>query len=113
MSSTPTMPDPPVDLAEAGARLWRSVASTYSLDVVEQEALRQACYLVDLAGRIEVQIDEEGLVMRTSQGPTVSRLLTEVRQARAAAVAMLRTLAVIGTREAPEQPPAARGRGRR
>lgn len=113
MTDTPTMPPPPEVLAEDGARLWRSVAGTYALDDVEQEALRQACLLVDLAATIEARIAEDGITYMTSQGPTVSRLLTELRQARAAAVGILRTLAVIGTREAPEQPPAARARGRR
>jgi hypothetical protein len=60
---------PPDGLAEAGARLWRSVVAEHEIkDVASRETLYQICVAADRAVECKAQIDREGPSVKTNSG---------------------------------------------
>ena len=56
-------------LAEAGQSLWDKVMDEYSIqDCGGQELLLEACQCLDLAERLQKRIEQDGLVITTSNG---------------------------------------------
>jgi hypothetical protein len=56
-----TAPDPPPELAEGGATLWRAILSeTRFRKAAQLEVLRQACLCRDKADRLRQQIEDTG-----------------------------------------------------
>jgi hypothetical protein len=64
-----TAPDPPPELAEGGATLWRSILSeTRFRKAAQLEVLRQACLCRDKADRLRREIETTGDANLTEDG---------------------------------------------
>jgi len=71
----------PAGLAEAGAKLWRSVAEGFELDVHEELLLTQACRTADILDRLDVEARANPVTVINVKGDRVAHpALTESRQ---------------------------------
>lgn len=71
----------PAGLADAGRRLWASVATDYELDVHEQLLLHQACRCVDTLDRLAAVAADAPVTVTNAKGDEVPHpTLTESRQ---------------------------------
>jgi hypothetical protein len=64
--------DIPRSLGLHGQRLWSQVQAEYQIsDIGGREILCQACELLDRAERLREEIDRDGEIIRTKNGPRV------------------------------------------
>jgi hypothetical protein len=93
-STSTDLAAPPSTLGKAGAKLWRSIMSEYSIeDSGGREMLSQACASMDRIAECVDSIAHDGLVVRTKQGPKENPLLKHELALRSFVV---RTLARLG-----------------
>lgn len=79
------MPNQPAprSLGAAGRKLWRSIASEYTLRADELSILEDACRETDIIERLEDELKDSPLMVKGSMGQLVaSPLVSEVRQHR-------------------------------
>jgi len=83
----------PAHFAREGRRLWSEIVSSYDLRPDEVRVLADACREADLVERLEVELRDEPLMVKGSQGQLVaSPLVSEVRQHRTVLAGLLRGL---------------------
>jgi len=83
----------PTHFAREGKRLWWEIVSSYDLRPDEVRVLADACREADLVERLEVELRDEPLMVKGSQGQLVaSPLVSEVRQHRTVLAGLLRGL---------------------
>jgi hypothetical protein len=105
-------PKPPCDLGEVGLSLWRDIVTAYEFDDRgSYETLAQACAAADRAAACAVQIEKDGVLIRTKGGMRDHPLIKHEIAARSFVV---RTLARLGldlepVRAGPGRPAGARG----
>lgn len=101
--ATPPNPtDPPANLGQHGAALWKTVLSEYDLpDCGGQEMLRQACAALDRAESCADHIREHGEMIATRTGARENPLLKHELSSRAFVV---RTLHRLGLDVEPVRP---------
>ncbi|MBN9610994.1 MAG: hypothetical protein BGO26_16665 [Actinobacteria bacterium 69-20] len=87
-------PDPPKGLQASGRALWRAVLRDYELDEHETVILREACRTADLCDTLQAQIDQDGIMGETSQGPRVNPCAAEIRQQRVTFARLLTALRI-------------------
>lgn len=76
-----TTPAPPMELRDAGKRLWLSALADYELDEHELALLLQACRTADYLDRLAADAANAPLLIKNSRGDDVANpLLTESRQ---------------------------------
>jgi len=59
---------PPVELGDAGRKLWADVLATYALEAHERVILREACEVTDLLSILNAQVRREGPTVPTPGG---------------------------------------------
>jgi hypothetical protein len=85
--------EPPPDLQETGAHLWRTIQQQYQIhDSGGLAMLRLACQSQDRAESCRRRIDEDGLMLRTKAGPKEHPLLKAELGARSFTVRTLQRL---------------------
>lgn len=88
-------PEPPEELGEAGARLWRDVRRDWRLRPDEDRLLLAACRTMDELGRMEAALAAADPVVAGSKGQTRAHpLIAEVRAHRLALKALLAGLGI-------------------
>jgi phage terminase small subunit len=89
-------PRAPQSLGKAGRSLWRSVTSDFDLDPAEVTALGQACRLLDLLARADVElIEADSLTVEGSTGqPRAHPLLEATNEMRRTLGELLSRLAL-------------------
>jgi hypothetical protein len=89
-----TSPEPPVDLADAGRRLWSSVLDDFELGEHEVQLLVSACRCADTIEGLDALVAQEGLMSESSQGSRVHPAVVEARSQRLAFARLLAALNV-------------------
>ena len=88
--------EPPRKLKEAGCALWYSIQSEFKIeDSGGIEVLVQCCEAADRLETLAAQIDKDGEVVCTKQGPREHPLLKSELANRSFIVKSLRTLGVL------------------
>ena len=87
-------PKPPPGLRRSGRALWRAVMTDYVLDEHETTILREACRTADSLDALQAQVEADGLMSTTSQGPRVHPALVEARQQRITFARLLTALRI-------------------
>jgi len=81
---------PPRSLGSHGQRLWSQVQAEYQIsDIGGREILCQACELLDRAERLREEIDSDGEIIRTKNGPRVHPGINQETHLRVAIGKML------------------------
>ncbi len=94
----------PAHFAREGKRLWSEIVSSYDLRPDEVRVLADACREADLVERLEVDLRDEPLMVKGSQGQLVaSPLVSEVRQHRMVLSALLKALKLPDTNATAKQ----------
>jgi phage terminase small subunit len=94
------VPEPPRELGEAGAALWRDVRREWRLRADEAAILEAACHTLDEIVWMEAELDGAGALIPGSRGQLVPHpLIAGVRSHR---LALRQLLAALGIREAVE-----------
>jgi hypothetical protein len=76
-----TLPPPPAELGERGRAFWTDLCDKVEFDRQSLERLRQVCRLLDLADRLQVAVDAEGLTVIGSTGQSrIHPAIGELRQ---------------------------------
>ena len=75
-----TKASPPMGLRLGGLRLWNRVLADYEMAEHEEAVLLQACRIVDVLDRLQLQIDTHELVIESPQGSKVNPAVVEFRQ---------------------------------
>ena len=89
----PTSAKMPAELATEGRRLWSAIVKGYDLRPDEVRILADACREADIVERLEVQLRDEPLMVKGSQGQLVaSPLVSELRQHRTVVASLLKSL---------------------
>jgi hypothetical protein len=77
-------------LGSHGQRLWSQVQAEYQIsDIGGREILTQACELLDRVERLRVEIDRDGEIIRTKNGPRVHPGINQETHLRVAIGKML------------------------
>lgn len=85
----------PAGMGEKALRLWHSVTDVYELRPDEYRILEDACRQTAIVDKLERELRGAPLIMKGSMGqPVPNPLLTEVRQHRGVAAALLKQLAL-------------------
>src|SRR5262245_1690231 len=93
---------PPRTLGNHGMNLWNRITSEYEItDAGGRELLVLACQQLDRAEALKVQIDQEGEVVQTRNGPRDHPALRHELQARAF---VAKTLLRLGLNVEPVRP---------
>lgn len=80
-------------LGDAGRRLYEDVIGKYDLEEHELALLLEACRTVDMCERLQVIIDESGVMTVTGQGlPKVNPAVVELRYQRIALARIISAL---------------------
>lgn len=83
----------PVDLEQAGAKMWSSIAGKYELRPDESRILEDACREADLIDDLQGLARFADRIVKGSQGqPVINPLISELRQHRATLASLLRQL---------------------
>ncbi|MEU9258552.1 hypothetical protein AB0D68_08680 [Streptomyces sp. NPDC048212] len=83
----------PEGLGPQGLCLWNEITEGFDLRVDELRVLGDACFEVDLIGRMEDGLRDQPLVVTGSQGqPVANPLVQELRQHRSLVARLLATL---------------------
>lgn len=89
---------PPAELADAGRKLWRSIAKQVAedgliLDARELALLAEACREADMLASITAALDGEPRTVRGAQGQLVAHpLIGEARRSRQAMHSLLKDI---------------------
>ena len=68
-------------LRSHGQRLWSQVQGEYQIsDIGGREILTQACELLDRVERLRAEIDRDGEIIRTKNGPRVHLSLIHISE---------------------------------
>jgi hypothetical protein len=109
----------PPGLGASGRTFWRNIVAVYELSPAEAQLLVQACRVVDLLERIDLQLVAEDLTVAGSRGQERAHpLLTVAVEQRRTLEALLNAMAlpfpdeVAGRRRSPVQVAAAQARWR-
>src|SRR5262249_34693762 len=87
------VPDPPRPLGPPGLALWTEIQLEYQIqDRGGVEMLLIGCAALDRAERLRVQIDADGEIIRTRNGPKAHPALRDEVQARAQVMRCLEKL---------------------
>jgi len=97
---TDTAPNPPRDLQRSGRALWRGLLAEFELEEHERQLLHETCRTRDLCDRLQVVLDQEGLMSTSSQGARVHPAAAELRQQRITLARLLAALNVPSGEEA-------------
>ncbi|MHC5558285.1 terminase [Kocuria sp. U4B] len=84
----------PRNLGVAGQKFWRRVLDDYELSPAEEAVLVQACRIMDLLERLEVEGAEQPLTEMSPQGRVVNPLLREARMQRQTLDRLVRSLGI-------------------
>lgn len=97
-------PRPPARLGSAGRKLWRTVVAAYTFRVDELVTLELACRALDDEVRLREALAESEVWVVGSTGQLmVTRLFSEVRQARRTVAGLLAQLGLPDPDERPDQ----------
>jgi len=97
----------PQGLGAAGKRLWESVSADFEMAVHEAAVLEEACRCRDRLVQLRELVENDGLMIDSSQG---QRLHPGVAEERAQRLALARLLATLGVPPLAEDDlPASRG----
>jgi hypothetical protein len=82
-AQTHTTPEPPEELADDGAQLWRDVTGRWGLEPNELAILRELGRLRDRIAAMDRRLDAEGLTIEKRNGDLAAHpLLAETTRAR-------------------------------
>jgi pyruvate/2-oxoglutarate dehydrogenase complex dihydrolipoamide acyltransferase (E2) component len=88
-------PEPPDDLREAGAELWREVRARWDLRPDESSILLAACRTLDETADLEAALEGQPAVVVGSKGqPRPNPLYAEIRAHRLALRALLDSIGI-------------------
>lgn len=113
MTDSTLPPEPPLDLREAGRRLWEKTLAEIDYQAHELELLAETCRTLDAVRSLQQALDTDGVIDISPQGRRVHPALPELRQQR---IALARLLAALNipddeTPESTGTTPAGRPRG--
>jgi hypothetical protein len=92
-ASAAAVPAPPKGIGPTGAALWQDILSEFTFDNrASLETLAQACRAADRAESCRIQIEADGVVIRTKTGLRDHPLIKHEIQARALYVRLLARL---------------------
>lgn len=95
MTSTKTAARrPPPGLKAGGKSLWRATTTAFELSEYELLVLREAARTVDSLDDLQAQLDADGTMAESSQGPRVHPALVELRQQRIALARLFTALQI-------------------
>lgn len=97
----------PAGLRAPGKRLWLAVTSEFDLAEHEAAQLEQACRIRDVIEQLRKRVEDDGLMIDSSQGARLHPGVAEVRQQQLALARLLATLGVPALTE--DDLPASRG----
>jgi P27 family predicted phage terminase small subunit len=105
-------PEPPINLGEAGIRLWGSILAdlddSWQLDARELHLLERACRVEDEMRKLEAVVDQEGATSTGSKGQVVVHpAVLEGRQLKLAQLRLLGSLELADPKTGNESPTAA------
>ncbi|MGH3490223.1 MAG: hypothetical protein ACRDP8_20235 [Actinopolymorphaceae bacterium] len=105
---------PPLELDQRGAAFRSYVESTFDLDRSELELLTQVCRLLDMADRLQRQVDTDGVtVLNARSEQRAHPALVELRQVSLALGRLLAQLEIPGEDEQRTKPVIRSGWSRR
>ncbi len=84
----------PERLGKDGRKLWDSVVGEFDLAEHERAQLEEACRIRDTLVKIRAQVDEDGVMLDSSQGRRLHPGIAEIRQQQLALARLLATLGV-------------------
>lgn len=97
----------PAGLKAPGKRLWASVLADFEVSEAEAAQLAEACFVRDRIAQLRAQVDKDGLMIGSSQGPRLHPCIAEIRAQQLALARLLATLGVPPLAE--DSLPASRG----
>lgn len=98
----------PTGLKAAGRSLWKSSTEEFELAQHELALLEEACRVRDRIRDLDKAVNEDGVMLSSSQGARVHPAIAESRQQRLALARLLVTLGIPGLDD--DLPPARRAR---
>jgi hypothetical protein len=99
----------PTGLKAAGRNLWKSSTEEFELAQHELALLEEACRVRDRIRDLDKAVNDDGVMLSSSQGARVHPAISESRQQRLALARLLVTLGIPGLDD--DLPPAGRARG--
>ena len=104
---TTDKPKAPRGLHSAGTRLWKTATEEYEWAEHELAVLEEACRVRDRITDLDGAVNDDGLMLPSSQGSRLHPAVAEARQQRLALARLLATLQIPGLEDG--DLPAARG----
>ncbi|MGB9308763.1 MAG: terminase, partial [Mycobacterium sp.] len=104
MTDEALLPSAPLDLREAGRRLWEKTLAEIEFQPHELELLGETCRTLDAVRLLQNQLDADGVIDISPQGRRVHPALPELRQQR---IVLARLLAALQIPD--DEPPGAAG----
>jgi len=92
-------PAAPAGLDTPGRALWQSIAAEFDMATHEAAQLEEACRCRDRIAQLRAQVDQDGLMLESSQGTRLHPAVAECRQQQLALARLLATLGVPGLAE--------------
>ncbi|MGX5356847.1 hypothetical protein [Kocuria sp. KH4] len=108
-SRTERIPPAPPHLGGAGRKLWRSVVTEFYFPAHDLAVLEEACRVRDRIAGLEEAVNNDGLMIPSSQGSRLHPAIGEQRQQRLALARLLATLGVLGVDDEGQDLPPSNG----